>query len=201
MFAFRLDPEAALAQPLDRSVEVGDDHRQVPRRGHSRLLLRHQVHLGPGALEPCVFAQRLRRFDPREPDQLEEADSGLDVSRRNLDPDVMEHRRKFTEMVQLCMFLSATVVEMEAVVLNREEAEMVDWDDRRLEERFRAIDQRFDGVDRRMDEGFARMDAGFRELNGRFDSLQRTLIQIGFGLGAALLTSIAALIGTIATQL
>jgi len=90
---------------------------------------------------------------------------------------------------------------MEAMALDREEAEMVDWDDGRLDERFRAIDQRFDGVDRRMDEGFARMDAGFRELNGRFDSLQRTLIQIGFGFGAALLALIAALIGTIATQL
>lgn len=78
---------------------------------------------------------------------------------------------------------------------------MVDWDDGRLDERFRAIDQRFDGLDRRMDEGFARMDAGFKELNGRFDSLQRTLIQIGFGFGAALLALIAALIGTIATQL
>jgi tetrahydromethanopterin S-methyltransferase subunit B len=89
---------------------------------------------------------------------------------------------------------------MEAAVAEREE-EMVEWDDGRLDERFRAIDQRFDGVDRRMDEGFARMDEGFRELNGRFDSLQRTLIQIGFGFGAALVALIAALIGTIATQL
>ena len=89
---------------------------------------------------------------------------------------------------------------MEALVADRE-AEMVEWDDGRLDERFRQIDQRFDGVDRRMDEGFARMDAGFRELNGRFDSLQRTLIQIGFGFGAALLALIAAVIGTIATQL
>jgi hypothetical protein len=45
------------------------------------------------------------------------------------------------------------------------------------------------------------MDAGFRELNGRFDSLQRTLIQIGFGFGAALLALIAALIGTVAAPL
>jgi hypothetical protein len=99
------------------------------------------------------------------------------------------------------MLLSATVLAMEAMVLDREEAEMVEWDDGRLDERFRAIDQRFDGLDRRVDEGFARMDAAFRELNGRFDSLQRTLIQIGFGFGAALIALIAALIGTIATQL
>ncbi|TMK58420.1 MAG: hypothetical protein E6G51_03180 [Actinobacteria bacterium] len=89
---------------------------------------------------------------------------------------------------------------MAVMVADREE-EMVEWDDGRLDERFRQIDQRFDGVDRRIDEGFARMDAGFREVNGRFDSLQRTLIQIGFGFGAALLALIAALIGTIATQL
>jgi hypothetical protein len=112
------------------------------------------------------------------------------------------------------MFLSAIVSGMEAMVADREE-EMVEWDDGRLAERFRAIDQRFDGVDRRMDEGFARMDAGFarmdagfarmdagfREFNGRFDSLQRTLIQFGFGFGAALLALIAALIGTIAALL
>jgi len=78
---------------------------------------------------------------------------------------------------------------------------MVEWDEGRLDERFRAIDQRFDGVDRRIDEGFARMDEGFRELNGRFDALLRTLIQVGFGFGAALIALIAALIGVIATQL
>jgi hypothetical protein len=98
------------------------------------------------------------------------------------------------------MVLSATVFGMEALVADRE-AEMVEWDDGRLDERFRQIDQRFDGLDRRIDEGFARMDAGFRELNGRFDSMQRTLIQIGFGFGAALLALIAALIGMIAALL
>jgi hypothetical protein len=88
---------------------------------------------------------------------------------------------------------------MEAAVADRE-AEMTEWNDGRLDERFLKIDQRFDGVDRRMDEGFARMDAGFRELNGRFDSLngrfdslQRTLVQVGGVI-------IAALIGLIATQ-
>jgi hypothetical protein len=86
------------------------------------------------------------------------------------------------------------------MVADREE-EMVEWNDGRLDEKFRAIDQRFDQVERKMDDGFARMDAGFRELNGRFDSLQRMLIQIGFGFGAALIALIAALIGTIATQL
>lgn len=110
------------------------------------------------------------------------------------------------------MLLSATVSGMEAALLDSEEAEMVEWDDGRLDERFRAIDQRFDGMERKMDDGFARMDAGFaridagfRELNarfdtgllglnGRFDAMQRTLL----GVSGVI---IAALIGLIATQL
>jgi hypothetical protein len=90
---------------------------------------------------------------------------------------------------------------MEAMVLDREGAEMVEWDDKRLDERFRAIDQRFDGMEQKMDDGFARMDAGFaridagmREFNGRFDAMQRTLL----GMSGVI---IAALIGLLATQL
>ncbi|HEU5252837.1 MAG TPA: hypothetical protein VFU16_05880 [Solirubrobacterales bacterium] len=89
---------------------------------------------------------------------------------------------------------------MEAAVAERE-VEMVEWDDGRLDERFRAIDQRFDQVDQKMDEGFARVDKGFarmeaafRDLNGRFDAMQRTLL----GMSGVI---IAALIGLIATQL
>jgi hypothetical protein len=62
-------------------------------------------------------------------------------------------------------------------------------------------DERLDDLSKKMDQGFSRLDAEMRALNGRFDSLQRTLIQIGFAFGAALLASIAALIGTVATQL
>jgi hypothetical protein len=81
------------------------------------------------------------------------------------------------------------------------EAEMVEWDDGRLDERFRQIDgrfdqidQRFDQTDKKMDEGFARVDASLRELNGRFDAMQRTLL----GVSGVI---IAALIGLIATQI
>lgn len=175
VFAFRFDLEAMLAEAGDGGVEVGGDDRNVAGRGDGRLLLGHQVHLRALALEPGVLAQRLRRFDPLEPDQLEEAGSGLDVFRRDLDPDVVEHAQEFTEMDLLCMLLSATVTDVEAMVADRE-AEMVEWDDGRLDERFRQIDQRFDQTEKKMDEGFARMDAGFarvdaslRELNGRFD--------------------------------
>jgi len=55
-------------------------------------------------------------------------------------------------------------------------------------------DQRLDDLSRKVDQGFARLDADMRALNGRFDSLQRTLFQVG-----GVMT--AALIGLIATQL
>jgi hypothetical protein len=55
-------------------------------------------------------------------------------------------------------------------------------------------DERLDDLNRKVDQGFARLDADMRALNGRFDSLQRTLLQVG-----GVMT--AALIGLIATQL
>jgi hypothetical protein len=61
-------------------------------------------------------------------------------------------------------------------------------------------DERLDDLSQRVDQGFSRLDAEMRALNGRFDSLQRVLLQVGFTFGAALLAMVAALIGTIATQ-
>ncbi len=55
-------------------------------------------------------------------------------------------------------------------------------------------DERLDDLSRRMDQGFSRLDAEMRALNGRFDSLQKTLLQVN---GAI----VAALVGLIATQL
>jgi hypothetical protein len=55
-------------------------------------------------------------------------------------------------------------------------------------------DERLDDLSQRMDDGFKRVDAELRALNGRFDSLNRTLLQIGGGV-------IIALVGLIATQL
>jgi hypothetical protein len=54
-------------------------------------------------------------------------------------------------------------------------------------------DERLDDLSKKVDQGFARLDADMRALNGRFDSLQRTLLQVG-----GVMT--AALIGLIATQ-
>ncbi len=55
-------------------------------------------------------------------------------------------------------------------------------------------DERLDDMSDRMDRGFDRVDAELRALNGRFDALQRTMLQIGGGV-------IVALVGLIATQL
>ncbi len=68
------------------------------------------------------------------------------------------------------------------------------WTDERLDD----LNNRVDDLARRMDAGFDRVHDELRdlrsEMNSRFDSLQRTMIQFGGLL-------IAALIGLIATQL
>jgi DNA anti-recombination protein RmuC len=89
------------------------------------------------------------------------------------------------------------------------------WTDERLEERFDRIDERFDGLDQRFDEvdrrfdemdrrfeqRFGRVDADIRELrgemNGRFDALQRLIIQML----VTLVVGFAGVIATLATQL
>lgn len=73
--------------------------------------------------------------------------------------------------------------------------------DRRFEavdQRFDAVDQRFDRVDQRFDRVEAELSGLRSDVNGRFDALQRTLLQVGGGVIAALL---AGFLGVIATQL
>lgn len=86
------------------------------------------------------------------------------------------------------------------------------WTDERLDDFAKHVDHRFDAVDRRfgevdrrfdaVDQRFDRVEAelsGLRsDVNGRFDALQRTLLQIGGGVIAAL---VAGFLGVIATQL
>jgi hypothetical protein len=177
--ALRLETRSL--EPLQRLVEVGGDDGEVPDVWEDRILARHQMDLGPLAFDPGELLERRRRLDPLEPEQLEEADGRLDIRGRDLDSDVVEHDEEFTDMAQLRNILSATLIFMSV----RES-----WTDERL-----------DDLSKKVDQGFARLDADMRALNGRFDSLERTLIQIGFAFGAALLTLIAALIGTIATQI
>lgn len=64
------------------------------------------------------------------------------------------------------------------------------WTDARLDD----LNTRVDRLSARVDRGFDRVDAELRGLNGRFDALQRTMLQVGGGV-------IAALVGLIATQL
>jgi len=74
------------------------------------------------------------------------------------------------------------------------EAMRESWTDARLSDFAAHTDLRFETLERRVDEGFRRVDADLRALNGRFDSLQRTMLQIGGGV-------IVVLVGLIATQL
>lgn len=75
------------------------------------------------------------------------------------------------------------------------EAEMTEWNDGRLDERFLLIDHRFDQMERKMDEGFARTDEGFaridrrfEQLDSKFDDLHRMLFQAAWALVVALVT-------------
>ena len=68
------------------------------------------------------------------------------------------------------------------------------WTDDRLDDMSDRIDQRFDQVDQRFDRLETDVTALRTEMNTRFDSLNRTLLQVGGGV-------IVALIGLIATQL
>jgi hypothetical protein len=70
---------------------------------------------------------------------------------------------------------------MEAALAERE-VEMTEWNDGRLDE-----------LSKRVDDGFAEMRQGFSDVNTRFDTMQKTLMQIGGGI-------LVALIGLVATQ-
>ena len=59
-------------------------------------------------------------------------------------------------------------------------------------------DERLDDLNLRVENGFNRVDADLRalrsEMNGRFDSLQRTILQVGGGAIATFLIGFAGLI-------
>jgi len=79
------------------------------------------------------------------------------------------------------------------------------WTDSRLDDfaaqtdrRFDAVDQRFDDLERRMDAGFNRIDTDIREMRGEIGALQRTILQVGSGVGGAMAVGV---LGLLATQL
>jgi hypothetical protein len=99
-------------------------------------------------------------------------------------------------MLQIRMLLSATVLCREAAVAEREEAEMTEGNDGRLDElsgRVGYLSGRVDEMSKRIDDLSERVDRGFAQVDARFNALQRTLLQLGGVL-------IAALLGLIATQ-
>jgi len=87
---------------------------------------------------------------------------------------------------------------MEAAVMDRE-AEMAEWTDGSLDQRFLLIDQRFDQVEQKVDEGFARVDRRFEQLDSKFEALHRMLFQAAWALVIGLLTLVGVLIGLVVT--
>ena len=81
------------------------------------------------------------------------------------------------------------------------EAARANWTDSRLDD----LNERVGQVDEKMDAGFKRadekMDAGFNRLNDRIDKLQHSMIVVGGGLIAAMLTVLAAMLGMVITLL
>jgi hypothetical protein len=79
------------------------------------------------------------------------------------------------------------------------------WTDERLDDFAAHTDRRFDALERRVESGFTRVDADIRdlrtEMNARFDSVQRTMIQFGGVMIAALIGLVAAQVGLLAILL
>jgi hypothetical protein len=75
------------------------------------------------------------------------------------------------------------------------------WTDSRLDDFASRTDRRFDDLEHRMEAGFARVDHEFREVRGEIGALNRTIIQVGGGMIAAILGLMAAVVGLLATQL
>jgi hypothetical protein len=62
----------------------------------------------------------------------------------------------------------------------------------RMDAEFKRVDQRFDAVDARLD----RFDVRFERLENNFHALQRTMLQLGFGLIGTLVVASGGLIAT-----
>lgn len=90
------------------------------------------------------------------------------------------------------MFLSATVSDMEAAVAEKE-VTMTEWNEGRLDELSKRVDNGFGQMRGEMREEFIGVNKRIDYLSERFDSMQKTLMQIGGGI-------LVALIGLVATQ-
>jgi hypothetical protein len=75
------------------------------------------------------------------------------------------------------------------------------WTDERLDDLAQRMDRGFERVDRELVGLSGRIDALSDRLDARIDALQRTMIQVGGGLVAAMLATLATvLVAVIATQ-
>jgi hypothetical protein len=75
------------------------------------------------------------------------------------------------------------------------------WRDERLDDLALRMDRGFERVDRELVGLSGRIDALSDRLDARIDALQRTMIQVGGGLVAAMLaTLVTVLVAVIATQ-
>jgi hypothetical protein len=70
------------------------------------------------------------------------------------------------------------------------------WTDERLDDLARRVDRGFERVDRELVGLSGRIDALSDRLDARIDALQRTMIQVGGGLVAAMLATLVTLIAT-----
>ncbi len=75
------------------------------------------------------------------------------------------------------------------------------WTDPRLDDLGKKVDDGFARVDKKMDEGFAHVDADIRELRGEmksgFEKFDRKIDRLTWGLLAAAVAIVAALLGVI----
>src|SRR4029079_9761234 len=89
--------EAVLAEGLPGGLTLGGDHRRVALLRHRGIVDRHEMDLGPLALDPREpRAQHRRRRDLRESPQLPERDAVAHLIGPDLERDVLEHAPKPT---------------------------------------------------------------------------------------------------------
>lgn len=75
--------------------------------------------------------------------------------------------------------------------------EMSEWNDGRLDD----LSERVDRIETKMDAGFRQVHQDIQGIHARFDGLQRTMMQIGGVVIAALIGLIATMIGLVITQI
>src|SRR5262249_34340113 len=93
-FALRPHLEAALLEPFERPVEVGDDDRRVAALGDRRLLGPQQVDLGPVAFVPAVVVGEVGRWVAlSEAEHRPELRRAPAVGRVDLQRHVVKHHK------------------------------------------------------------------------------------------------------------